>query len=1021
MTLRDIRPLRLSAAIVLVTGAVMGLFASKAFVGDVPSRYPVAFNAAEWITATDEGPQAYFRKELYVAGAIKQAWIVVAATDSFILYLNGKVVDAEAYGSLNVSGIYDLGPWLHTGKNVLGVVARRSSYPGPAMAAVEGAYRDGAGIEHPFASDLSWRVASTEQRQGSGSILWHAESFDAGAWSSAKTAGPPDPAKIYSLPVPQTAFSMPPQGKWIRSSSIPSERAAYSYDLIMPARPDDAWIRVAAVKPYRLTINGVTIDGGPFDEFQQRRLPGTRIKKRDEDMSTDLYWIGSLLRRGINEIAVSSDRDDAVLAGLFLDGFAVSQGTVFTFGTDSTWAVAWPVDAEISADSTRPAVILMSQGASAESVPAKRIMSPSFPLSYTARLIGMLSLSSLVSAGIIFVLWLGTSKIIAAWAGVGRTEAGRWDAVMHLPVLLILGGAFLLGFDVRFDPGFPFQWKVIMIAAAALLVFKAGLILAARHPRARGREELPRSPSGGNRSLDAAYVAALLVLIAIGATLRLWGLDRQSLYHDEVHMVNFVQGLFDKGYPYKMIGPIERPLATYELVPYPIALSALLFGFNDFALRLPSALFGIMTIPLIYFVGWRIFDRRVGWLAAAVYTFCPQTILWSKYLWHPQQTQFFALLTSYLFYRAIRKDLLSPRYLYLSALSFIVTYLSWEGAGFLLSGLLFGLLAVKRTDSSWIREKHVWGAVGLVGVVVAAQLIRRLLQQVPYMVVGAGLSDVSLPTPFFLDPMYDPWVYLRNFLWLENNAVLTVILICGLLLSVKERGVAYLATLLFSTLFMMTNFIPNSAVRYAYYLQTILILASSGTVMLIMDRVADVGRLIDIRWARVTRATISSATCVMVVLCSSLFLKVYRVNAFSNPSGMHTRSDAYYIDYRAPARYLNSRYREGDQIISVVPNALEYYAKIRTQYFVEHYTTRQVVYDPSESSPRYLERIVGVPVLRNASDLQEVLATRHRTWVLAVPYTLFTLLSGSEVISYLEQQGKVVYESYNARIYLIGE
>ena len=86
-------------------------------------------------------------------------------------------------------------------------------------------------------------------------------------------------------------------------------------------------------------------------------------------------------------------------------------------------------------------------------------------------------------------------------------------------------------------------------------------------------------------------------------------------------MVTYVQGLLEKGYPHKMIGPIERPLATYELAPYPIALSVLLFGLSDYALRLPAAVFGILTILLIYFVGQQVFDRRVGLLAAAVYTF----------------------------------------------------------------------------------------------------------------------------------------------------------------------------------------------------------------------------------------------------------------------------------------------------------------------------------------------------------------------------------------------------------------
>jgi hypothetical protein len=37
-----------------------------------------------------------------------------------------------------------------------------------------------------------------------------------------------------------------------------------------------------------------------------------------------------------------------------------------------------------------------------------------------------------------------------------------------------------------------------------------------------------------------------------------------------------------------------------------------------------------------------------------------------------------------------------------------------------------------------------------------------------------------------------------------------------------------------------------------------------------------------------------------------------------------------------------------------------------------------VFYDPSEASARYLERIVGNPVIRDINDLQEVLSRYRR-------------------------------------------
>ena len=366
----------------------------------------------------------------------------------------------------------------------------------------------------------------------------------------------------------------------------------------------------------------------------------------------------------------------------------------------------------------------------------------------------------------------------------------------------------------------------------------------------------------------------LIGLIAAGAFFRLRNLDTQSLYHDEVHMVTYVQGLLEKGYPHKMIGPIERPLATYELAPYPIALSVLLFGLSDYALRLPAAVFGILTILLIYFVGQQVFDRRVGLLAAAVYTFCPQAVIWAQYLWHPQQTQFFALLTSYLFYRAIRCTPISPRYLYPSAAAFIATYLSWEGSGFLLPALGLGVAVVQGKDLSWLRNKHLWIAVSLVSLAVALELIRRLLLQIQYLVIGSGLSDVSMPTLYFLDPMYDPMFYIKNLFWLENNVILTLLALGMLPLLWRQSGFAYYCTLLFSVILLMTTTLSNAAIRYAYYLQPFLILSASSVAFGIMDYLASMTPRGLFYASRVLKYMVTASLFVVVSASSSMFYEI---------------------------------------------------------------------------------------------------------------------------------------------------
>ena len=58
-------------AIIIATGMVIGFFIWKTYVGYFPQHFPLDFKQGEWLVASDKGPQGYFRKELYIVGAIK--------------------------------------------------------------------------------------------------------------------------------------------------------------------------------------------------------------------------------------------------------------------------------------------------------------------------------------------------------------------------------------------------------------------------------------------------------------------------------------------------------------------------------------------------------------------------------------------------------------------------------------------------------------------------------------------------------------------------------------------------------------------------------------------------------------------------------------------------------------------------------------------------------------------------------------------------------------------------------------
>ena len=101
-----------------------------------------------------------------------------------------------------------------------------------------------------------------------------------------------------------------------------------------------------------------------------------------------------------------------------------------------------------------------------------------------------------------------------------------------------------------------------------------------------------------------AVAAFVLGLTAVGLYLRLrflgeLGLDR---YQDEDIMAVAVQGIREHGYPLMPTGMIY--IRALPLL-YMMAASTALFDFNEFALRLPPALFGTALIPLSYLLARR--------------------------------------------------------------------------------------------------------------------------------------------------------------------------------------------------------------------------------------------------------------------------------------------------------------------------------------------------------------------------------------------------------------------------------
>jgi uncharacterized membrane protein len=125
----------------------------------------------------------------------------------------------------------------------------------------------------------------------------------------------------------------------------------------------------------------------------------------------------------------------------------------------------------------------------------------------------------------------------------------------------------------------------------------------------------------------------LAALTGLGALLRLYGLEVQSLWNDELSLWNRTS-----------VASLSTMLATRIPPDHPPGYHVLTYvwvrlaGDSPTMLRLPSALFGIATIPAMFGLGRRLYGRCEGLIGAAI-----ATTAWMP-IYYSQEARCYALL-----------------------------------------------------------------------------------------------------------------------------------------------------------------------------------------------------------------------------------------------------------------------------------------------------------------------------------------------------------------------------------------
>lgn len=388
-------------------------------------------------------------------------------------------------------------------------------------------------------------------------------------------------------------------------------------------------------------------------------------------------------------------------------------------------------------------------------------------------------------------------------------------------------------------------------------------------------------------------------LLAAGFTLRIYDLGAQSLWLDESISSIAATALLEKGIPVLPSGFLyDRGILNTFL----IASSFKLFGASEFAARLPSALFGTLTIPLVYFTGSRWGNKRIGVTAALLVAFSVWEIAWSRQARMYQQLQFFYILSLYLFYEFMMDR--SPKKLALLALSFIGTVMSHE-FGYVLILVFLAYLVV-----SALKERSSMKNTSRQAAALAALVFGILLGLAYY--TGVIQSVLGTETDY-----YDTYIYLLK----KDLGIFLFLAVPGgtVLMNRDWRKGTLLVAAVAIPLYFIFFHVLLLGTRYLYFVVPVLFILVAYFLDFIIEYLGSVfAKTADAPWKNAAANAVVALFLVFAMYFSPAF-------TFTPREGYDLGINAPQSSFRDAYMYVQDNMRQGDVILSAWTPPAQFY------------------------------------------------------------------------------------------------
>ena len=510
--------------------------------------------------------------------------------------------------------------------------------------------------------------------------------------------------------------------------------------------------------------------------------------------------------------------------------------------------------------------------------------------------------------------------------------------------------------------------------------------------------------------MNKTSIAFLLILIAAGFLLRIYHLGTPSFWADEAISANAAAAMVNHGTPSLPSGFIylRGILNTFF-----ISLSFMIFGISEFSARLPSVIFGTIMIPLVYLMGVRAGNGKIGLIAALFITFSVVEIAWSRQARMYQQLQFFYLASLYFFHEYFNDQAgkeKSERNLNLAftILFFIGAVLSHEfGYVLILVFISYFLIAnFEGIKKRWMDFAVIRNIIGLFIIIVFLILfILKFMKSNGFDLISDFLANNGIGRVEYIETYFN--ILKTEFSFFFFFAIF------GAILSLRKNRMSRLLLIISFIIpfYILSYYVLLPGTRYLYFIFPILLIFSAYFLDFLIDRVPTYSQ------HKSKKIGLSFIAIVIIPMLIAIGFSQH-VFMIMPKEDFDLGVSAPQADFKKAYNYVKQNMQSNDVVIDSWPAVSLFYMG-RSDYWLT-----SEVYGVSFGINRFLvnnasnEIYANATVIKNVYMLKELVAKNNRGWIV-LDNTAWILIS-PDIKEYIREEMQIEVSDGTIRVYSWG-